>query len=539
MGKVSTVDLAVIIVYVLGIVGMGCWFVRREKTTEDFFLAGRRLPWWAVGLSIFGTQLSAITFIAIPGRACATNWVWLVGNLMIPLMAPLIAWVFLPFFRRTPITSAYEYLEKRFHPRLRDYGAVAFILMQLGRMGIVLYLPAMALAQVTGVSVVLMVVIVGVLIILYTVMGGMEAVVWTDVAQVVILLGGAVFSVFLIAGRLDGGFGEILRVGAENHKFAMFSRSWSPLTTALWLVIFGKAFEQLIPYGSDQTVIQRYLTTKTEKDARRSILLSAGMAIPASFLFFVLGSALFVFYTANPDPTVTGILDAAGGGDLKQVDRIYPLFIVSHLPKGIAGLVLAAVFAASMSSLDSSLNSTATVCVNDLYRRYLSPEASERRCLVVARLLTVAWGVVATAIAAYIAVRSQNDPAYKGAWHMFVVMQGLLGGGLAGLFVLGIFIKRATWQGAVAGVVYATGALYLAKNMSVRYLSLGLVASEAKLHEFSYPLIAILTCVVFGAATSLLFKARRETAAYTWAGLRRADKAAALLDASQEETEDS
>ena len=528
MGNVSTVDLAVIIVYVLGIVGMGCCFMRRGKTTKDFFLAGRRLPWWAVGLSIFGTQLSAITFIAIPARSFKTDWTWLLGNMTIPVMAPVIAFVFLPFFRRVPITSAYEYLEKRFHPGLRDYGAVAFILMQLGRMGIVLYLPALALAEVTGVNVVAMVVVLGVLIILYTVMGGIEAVIWTDVVQVVILLGGAVFTVVLIAMRLEGGLGEIVRVGAESGKFNLSNWRAGPLIDAAWLVILGSAFAQLIQYGSDQTVIQRYLTTATEKDARRAIWTNALLCIPASFLFFFIGTALFAFYKAN-----AGLLPA----DL-DMDRVYPFFIVNQMPPGVAGLLIAAVFAASMSSLDSSLNSVATVCVNDVYRRHIAPNASDRRSLILARLLTVFWGVVATAIAAYMAWLLQQNPDHKGAWHIFGQLLALLGGGLAGVFVLGIFVKRATWQGALAGVVCAAGALYDAKEMPVRHLTLGLVDSNDHLHMFTYAPIAIITCVVFGALTSLLFRQRPGTAAYTWSGLRRAAKAAAL-ESSQKETEDS
>ena len=508
MGQVSAIDLAVIIVYVLGVVGLGCWFMRKGKTTEDFFLGGRRLPWWAVGLSIFGTQLSAITFMAIPARAFMTDWTWLVGNFTILVMAPVIAWVFLPFFRRVPITSAYEYLESRFHPRVRDYGGVAFMLMQLGRMGVVLYLPALALAEVTGLSVVAMIVVVGLLIIVYTMMGGIEAVIWTDVVQVVILLGGAVFTVVLIVVNIEGGFGKIIEIGAAENKFRLANLSASPVVDALWLVILGNLFTQLIPYGSDQTVIQRYLTTKTEKEARRSILLNGLMSPPAGLLFFFLGTALFAYYKVHP--TLPAGLN---------MDRVYPYFIVTAMPVGVAGLVIAAVFAASMSSLDSSLNSVATVCVNDFYRRYIRPDAPDARCLKMARVLTVVWGLAAIAVATLIAQWSQA----QGAWHTFTALLGLLGGGLAGVFVLGIFVPRATWQGAIAGVLYSIGALAIATYLPIYDITAGLVRDGRTLHVFSYPIIAIVTCVAFGTAFSLLFKPRPsdETAPFTWWGMRR------------------
>ncbi|MFP4058025.1 MAG: sodium:solute symporter [Candidatus Brocadiia bacterium] len=517
MGDVSRIDLAVIAVYILGITVLGCTFVRRERSTERFFLAGRRLPWWAVGLSIFGTQLSAITFMAIPGRAYATDWTWLVGNVMIAVMAPVIAFVYLPFFRRAPITSAYEYLESRFHPRLRDYGGLAFVLMQLGRMGVVLYLPALALSEVTGLSVVAMVVVVGLLIIVYTVMGGIEAVIWTDVVQVVVLLGGALYTVALIASDV-GGLGAIVRAGQAAGKLRLVRWTADPTVEALWLLVVGGALTQLIPYGSDQTVVQRYLTTRTEREARRSILLNGAMCIPSSLLFFFIGTALFAYYQAHPSAEVAAL----------KMDRVYPYFIVHVLPPGVAGLVIAAVFAASMSSLDSSLNSVSTVCVNDFYRRYVNPRASDRRALAVARCLTVFWGLLATAIAAYMAVKIQQNPEHKGAWHTFVVLLGLLGGGLAGLFVLGLFVPRATWQGALVGVVASAGALYAATRLDLKALFGDAVEGHTLHKAFGYPLVGIVACVVAGAVASLLFAPRppAEVAPYTVQGTRRATRAA-------------
>jgi len=512
----SAVDLAVIVVYIVGIVALGCYFVRRERTTEDFFLGGRRLPWWAVGISIYATQLSAISFMGAPARAYKTNWTWFPGSLTMLVVMPFIAYVFLPFFRRVPTTSAYEYLERRFHPRLRDYGALAFVAMQVGRMGVVLYLPALALAELTGVSVVLLIVVLGALIVLYTVLGGIEAVIWTDVAQVVVLVGGAIFAaVYLIRG-IDGGLARIVEVGAADHKFVFARGGFDPTVDVLFFVLLGNVFERLIPYGSDQAVIQRYLTTSSEKEARRSILLNSVMGIPLTAMLFFLGTGLYVFYKVNPDAVVPG-----AGFD---ADRIYPYFIVTQLPQGVSGLVIAAIFAASMSSLDSSLNSVATVCVNDVYRRYIDPKAADRRCLVLARVLTVFWGALATAVAVYMALQLQANPEHRGAWHLFRQIFALLGGGLLGVFALGILVRRATWQGAIAGIVVSAGVLYLVKTRTVGELTLGLVRSEGKLTIFTYSLIAIATCALAGWLVSLVFRPQPSevTDRFTYWGIRRA-----------------
>ena len=515
----SPIDLAVIVVYIVGIVALGSYFVRRGRTTEDFFLGGRRLPWWAVGISIYATQLSAISFMGAPARAYKTNWTWFAGSLTMLVVMPFIAYVFLPFFRRTPTTSAYEYLERRFHPRLRDYGALAFIAMQVGRMGVVLYLPALALAELTGANVVVLIVVLGALIVLYTMLGGIEAVIWTDVAQVVVLVGGAVFAaVYLIRG-IGGGLGTIVEVGAADGKFTLAKGGLDPTVDVLFFVLVGNVFERLIPYGSDQAVIQRYLTTSSEKEARRSILLNAVMGIPLTALLFFIGTSLYVYYKVNPDATVM-----AEGFD---VDRIYPYFIVTRLPQGVSGLVIAAIFAASMSSLDSSLNSVSTVCVNDVYRRYIRPDAPDRRCLLIARVLTVVWGLLATAVAVYMALQLQANPGHRGAWHLFRQIFALLGGGLLGIFALGILVRRATWQGAIAGIVVSAGALYVVKACTVGQLTFGLVASDRRLTIFTYSIIAILTCTIVGALVSLLFKPHPSEVQdrFTYWGIRAAGRA--------------
>ncbi len=458
-------DYLTVAVYLAMLVAMGFYFSRRENTTNDFFLGGRRIPWWAAGLSIFGTQLSAITFMAIPAKAFATDWVYLMGHVAVVAVTPLLIWAYLPFYRRLNVTTAYEYLEKRFNVVARLLGSAAFILLQLGRMGVVLYLPSMALSAVTGVDVYLCIVLMGVLATLYTVLGGIEAVVWTDVIQVAVLLGGAVLSLGVIVWGVEGGVAQIVSMGSDAGKFRMINPTWDIATTAIWVVLVGKMLEGLVPFTADQTVVQRYLTTRDEKQAARSIWTNALLIIPSGVLFFSLGTALWAFYKLHPNLLVP----------LDETDRILPWFVAQQLPMGISGLVIAALFAAAMSSLDSSMNSIATALTTDWYRRF-RPEVTDRHCLRLARWFTVALGAIGTGLALYMAV-IQN----RSLWDQYLRIVGLFGGGVAGLFVVGIFTRRANGVGAVLGFFISGVVIYF-------------IRASGAVHFFLYAAIGIVTC---------------------------------------------
>ncbi|MFQ6130522.1 MAG: sodium/solute symporter [Armatimonadota bacterium] len=468
-------DYAAVGTYLAALVLMGLYFSRREKSTADFFLAGRRVPWWAAGLSIFGTQLSAITFMAIPAKTYATNWVYFLGNVCILLIAPAVVYLYLPFFRRLNVTTAYEYLERRFSVAVRLFGSSAFILYQLGRMGIVLCLPAIALSAATGISIYACILVMGVLCTVYTVLGGIEAVIWTDVLQVIVLMGGAILSVLIIAGGVQDGLAGIVAVGQAEAKFHTFDWTWDITTTAVWVVVVGNLLGNLVPYTTDQTVVQRYLTTRDEKQAARSIWTNAVLAIPASALFFGLGTALFAFYRARPE-----LLNPA-----LKTDAIFPWFVAQQLPAGVSGLVIAGVFAASMSSLDSSMNSVSAAMVTDFYRRF-SLMASEHSCLKLARWLTAILGVVATGAAILIAWYDMGS-----LWDLFIKVLGLFGGSLAGLFILGIFTRRARGHGALVGAVASAVVLFL-------------VQRHTQIHFFLYAAVGIFTCVAVGYVVSMV-----------------------------------
>ena len=464
--------------YLLALVAMGFVFSKRMHSTNDFFKAGGRIPWWAAGVSIFGTQLSAITFMAIPAATYAQDWSRFWGQMSIVAVAPFVVIFFLPFFRRLNVTTAYEYLERRFNSSVRLVASALFMLMQFGRIGIVLLLPSMALHIVTGMGIHTCILLMGVLCILYTVLGGIEAVIWTDVLQVVVLAGGAVLCLVLMAVEYDGGWNAMVTTADVAGKFRTFDFRFDFSDPVFLVVVLGGFGNSLVSYGSDQAVIQRYLTTPTEQGAARGVWMGTLLAIPASLLFFMIGTALYVFYQSNPT-----LLDPA----LSKTDYIFPYFITTQLPAGVAGLLIAAVFAASMSSLDSSMNSVAAAFTTDFYRKS-RPDASETRCLRVARTTTVAIGVLGTAFAVVLA----EAPGVKSLWDQFNLFLGLFGGALCGLFCLAIFVPRVGAYAALAGVIFSFGV-----QISIKFYL------YPDLHGWFYGITGITVCIAGGLLASL------------------------------------
>lgn len=479
--NLPVLDLLVIVLYLAGMIGMGFYFSHRSRSTENYFVGGRQIPWWAVGLSIFGTQLSAITYIAIPGRAYETDWSWLIYNLGVALIGAIVIYLFLPLYRAKQITSIYEYLETRFSPEIRAYGALAYVFMQVGRVAIILYLPALVLHEVTGYSVESTILAMGLAVTVYTVVGGIEAVIWTDVVQVFILLAGALATLALIVLSVDGGFSTIAQTGEQYAKFNMVHWDASNSEDLIGYLILGGLFANIVPYATDQTVVQRYFTTKTERQARNSIWLSTLFTIPVSLLFFFLGTALFTYYHIYPERIPATI----------HWDRIYPYFIIHELPAGATGLVIAAIFAAAMSSLSSCLNSISTVGITDFYKRFMQPEADDRRCLQLAKGITIGSGLFSTLLAIGVARLLLRNPDQQGAWDFFVAVQGLLGGGLAGVFCAGVFSKRTNSAGVTAGLVISAAVLSVMKY-------------EWKCHTQTLAAIGILTAWIVSYAFSYL-----------------------------------
>jgi SSS family transporter len=478
--RFGIVDYSCLAAYLLALVLMGFYFSKREKTTEDFFLGGRRIPWWAAGLSLIGTGLSAITYIATPAKAFATNWVYLVMALLLPLGALAHMYIALPFFRRLNVTTAYEYLELRFNIIIRMIGSISFIVLQLGRMGVVLFLPAIALSAATGMNVYFCIIVMGLLCTVYTVLGGIEAVIWTDVIQVIVFYAGAIIMLVIIFFSLDDGITTFLDITQTDQKFHMINWSWDLTTTSLAVMIFACFASILVPM-TDQAMIQRWLTTPSEKDSRKAILVGAVVNIPGVVLFFLIGAALYAFFKSQPQELNPVMLN----------DGIVPWFAAQHLPMGVAGLLIAAIFAASMSSMDSSMNSLATAIVTDFYRRF-KDEVREVTCLRLARLLTVLFGIFGTGMALLFATTD-----IKSLVDLISKYNGLFGGGLAGIFLLGMLTNRSNTLGVIIG--------FLVSGFAVYY-----VEGHTSLSFFLYFVVGLFTCMIVGYVVSILTGGARD-----------------------------
>ncbi|WP_343700894.1 sodium/solute symporter [Chitinophaga sp.] len=480
-------DYTVLALYLLLMIAIGIWTSRHQASTDDYFRGGQKIPGWATGLSIFGAKLSAITFIGIPAKTYATNWTYFVLLMTIIMVMPLVVRFFIPFYRKLNVTSAYEYLEKRFNYLSRSLASLLFILLQLGRMGIVLLLPSIALSVVTGIPVTTCILIMGIVSLFYTVLGGVEAVIWTEVVQVIILLGGALLSLVLLPMRMKSTAGEAWASLTANAKLKLLDFHFDLSSPTLWVVLIGGLALNLTVYGTDQTVVQRYLTTKDEKTAAASLKLSAWMTLPSTIIFFSLGTLLYLFYQQHPEK-VNIALDSQ--------DTIFPWFIVNELPNGISGLVITAIFAAAMGSLNGSVNAVSTVFVNDFYRK-IFPARSEKNYLLVARIATLAVGIFGTVIALVMA-----GTGIVSLWDQFNTILGLFTGGIAGLFVLGIFTRRANAFGATAGLLVSGVIQYLV----YRYTNVNLLL---------YALTGLASCAICGYLFSLAAGRQKNIAGLT------------------------
>ena len=473
------INLSTLIIYLAAMVGVGYYFSFRNKNTDDFFRGGQRVHWLIAALSIFATMLSSIAFIAIPAKAYATNWVFIFQIIPLLLVAPIVIKKILPFFRKVDAVSAYEYLEKRFNVLVRLFASLSFTLFHVGRMSIVLYLPALALSAITPMNEVECVLIMGVISTVYCTMGGIEAVVWTDAIQTVILLGAILLSLVLIVFRIEGGLSQLLTVAMHEQKFHMINWDWSMssyATTAFWVVILGGFGQQLVSYSSDQAVVQRYMVTSTEKKAAKSIWTNTALSLIAAILVFCLGTALFVFYKENPqqlDPTF-------------KTDAIFPLFMARQLPVGVAGFVIAGVFAAAQSTISTSLNSISSTITADFVRRF-NLVKSEKGYLNIARILTFLFGCFGTGFAILLVLSDVVS-----MWEFFMKVLGLFGGSMCGLFLLGIFTTRTTAWGALLGALVGAGGLFI-------------VQSFTGANGLLYAFIGTLLCCVFGYIFSLFF----------------------------------
>ncbi|OIR07512.1 sodium/glucose cotransporter [mine drainage metagenome] len=436
----TTLDGVVLATYFAGTMAIGLGFWRRSRSVEGYTAADRSLPGWLTGLSILGTYVSSISFLALPGKAFASNWNPFVFSLGLPLATWIAVRWFLPFYRKAGHLSAYEHLEKRFGAWARVYAGVCYLLTQIARVGTVMYLMALPLTALLGWDIRTIILVTGVSVTVYTLVGGIVAVIWTDAIQTIVLMAGALLCAVLMLRMLPGGPAQLFRIAAEHHKFSLGSFGAGLSQPTFWVVLAYGLVINLQNFGVDQNYVQRYLAAKSDSEARKSVWIGGLLYVPLSAVFFFIGTALFAYYTTHPGELPASLHGAA------HSDSVFPWFIVTVLPSGVSGLLVAAIFAAAMSTVSTSLNSSATILLNDFYRRYVNPQASGAQMMRLLRRTTVLWGVLGTLMAlAMVHVKSALD-----TWWM---LAGVFGGGMLGLFLLGMLSRRVGGRAAFTGVL--------------------------------------------------------------------------------------
>ena len=440
----SWIDLTVVVAYLVAITTFGLHFRSSQRTLRDYFLGGRRLPWWAIALSVVSAETSILTIISTPGIAYQSNlaFLQLVGGYLVARV--VVSLLLIPRYFAGELYTAYQLIEKRFGARLKVFAALLFLSSRALAEGVRVFAISIVLSVVLRTGVLTSVIIITLLTLLYTFEGGITAVVWTDVVQLAIYLSGTVLALMLALHAIPGGWGEVVRLAhAAGGKFTVFNFRFNWHEPYLfWSGVIGGTFLTCASHGTDQLIVQRLLAARNRRQSQIA-LLSSGLVILFQFaLFLVVGVTLYAYYQHFPAASVDG-----------RPDRIFPTFVVTRLPRGLAGLLIAAILAAAMSNLSAALNSLASSSVVDFYRPYLRPHAEERHYLRVSRGLTLAWGAILILIA--LSAQAMHESVLV----LALTIASVPYGSMLGIFLLGVLTKRATAGGTFAGAILGLAAL--------------------------------------------------------------------------------
>ena len=426
-------DTGVILMYAGILVVMGIYFFRKSRTSEGFMVAGRSIPAWAAGLAVMSAYTSSISYIATPGKAFDTNWHPFIFSLCILPITWIVSRYVLPFYQKSKLISVYSFLEDRLGNWARAYAGFSFLLYMVGRIAVILYLSALLMSTFLPQHITYLIVFIGVITIIYTLLGGMEAVIWTDVMQSAIMIVGILYCAVYLTLNVWGGDNPVIQNAFVANKFSLGSLKFSFTSRTVWVMIIYGITENLRNLMADQNYVQKYASVGSLKEARRSIWTAMLIYIPLTAVFLYIGTTLFSFYSGGGLPA-----------DITKGDQVFPFFIASQIPVGLKGLIIAAIIAAAMSTIDSGLNCSATIALLDFYKRYLKPDVSERGSLIFLRGTTVLWGVMGIGFA----ILMINA---KSALDVWWTISGIFGGGILGLFLISLLrLKIRTWQGIVS-----------------------------------------------------------------------------------------
>ncbi|RGY99219.1 sodium:solute symporter [Clostridium sp. AM58-1XD] len=478
----TTVDLVILIVYLAAVLFAGLHFSKKEMKGKEFFKGDGTIPWWVTSVSIFATLLSPISFLSLAGNSYAGTWIMWFAQLGMIVAIPITIRFFLPIYSKLDIDTAYHYLEIRFDSKgLRILGAIMFIVYQIGRMSIIMYLPSMVLSNLTGINVNILIIVMGVIAIIYSYTGGLKSVLWTDFIQGSVLLIGVTFALIYLVHGIDGGFGAIFTTFTAEHKFlAVDQPIFNPniLKDSVFLLIVGAGLNTCSSYISSQDIVQRFTTTTDMKKLTKMMLTNGALSIFIATVFYLIGTGLYVFYGQNPE-----LLQAA------HRDQIFASYIAYQLPVGVTGLLLAAIYAASQSTLSTGLNSVATSWTLDIQERLSKKEMSFALQTRIAQFVSLGVGIFAIVVSMILA-----NGEIKSAYEWFNGFMGLVLGILGGTFVLGTFTKIANKTGAYAAFIVA----------SILMVAIKYAAPAGSVSIWSYSIISIAVSLVVGIPVSYI-----------------------------------
>lgn len=508
-GSVHPVDYLIIVISLLFSLSMGFWFAKRQKDTGNYFTARGTIPSWAIGISILATLISSVTFLAYPGEGYKSNWILLVQGLMVPVVLLAIVGFVVPLFRRVIRLSTYEYFERRFGLFARLYTSVSFSLTHFSKMGTVFFLLALALGKMTGLDTSAIIWVVGAVIIVLTLLGGIEAIIWLDVIQGFLLIAGGIIALIILLFTPEGGPAAVWRVAMDNGKIGFGPFDWDFVNLTFIVMALNGIFYAIQKYGTDQTIVQRYLTARSDKAAVKAALIGVLLSVPVWAMFMFIGTALFSWYQLSGIPLPDGI----------NPDEVFPHFIMTQLPVGIIGIILSALIAAAISSLDSDLNCLSAVLLQDYYLR-IRPGSTEKHRLLMSKLFVVVAGILSILIALWY-VRAGSE----GVLGIVFTLYSIFSGGIAGMFLLGIFSTRANKHGLYWGI----GACVLFTAWALLTSTpIGLEGKESLLidlgdynfthHPYMIGVYSHLVLIFFGYTASFMYKGDKPEPRLTWYG---------------------
>ncbi|MGN1007678.1 MAG: sodium:solute symporter [Butyricicoccus sp.] len=481
----TKIDLAILVIYLAAVLFAGLHFAKREMKGKEYFKSDGTVPWWVTSVSIFATLLSPISFLSLAGNSYSGTWIMWFAQLGMLVAIPLTIKFFLPIYSKLDIDTAYHYLELRFQSRgLRVLGAVMFIIYQVGRMSIIMYLPCMVLGNLTGISVNLLIVIMGIIAIIYSYTGGLKSVLWTDFIQGSVLLIGVTCGLFFLIAHLDGGIGAIFHEFTSGGKFLAADQPlFNPniLKDSVFLLIVGAGFNTMGSYVSSQDIVQRFTTTTDTRKLNKMMLSNGCLSIFIATVFYLIGTGLYVFYQVQGNP-----LPPAA-----QQDQIFASWIAFELPVGVTGLLLAAIYAAAQSTLSTGLNSVAASWTLDIQARLTKKELSMEKQTKIGQYVSLIVGIFSIVVAIVLA-----NGGVKSAYEWFNGFMGLVLGILIGTFILGAFTKVANTFGATLAFIAASAVM-----IGIKYF-----APAGSVSIWSYSIISIAVSLVVGIPASLIWR---------------------------------